>query len=469
MPHWLQLLQSRICGQVRWDASTVQTASSNFGRILQKQPLAVVRPRTAADVAETIRFGREQGLKITSRGLAHSQDAHGLNEDGILLDLTSLEGALIINPEDLWFEAPAGMQWKDVVEALKPYRLLPPILTNNLGTTVGGTCSVAGLGVSSFRYGTQADQCLAIEVVTGTGEILWCTPDENTELFYHALCGLGQFGIITRVRHRLRPHKPLARTYYLLYDSLEQLMSDCSRLMEADRPDYLECWASPANQGLRTFASGRRLPFAAWFYPMHLTVEFDPETPPREEQVLEGLSPYRHVHTEDLSIHDFVFRLEPVFALWKATGYWDNTHPWMEAILPWPAAPFYIQTVLQELSPVMLGGGHVLIWPAQRNRTRMPMFQIPEGECVLGFGILAGVPAANLPLALPQLHMASDAAMMMDAKRYMSGWLNFDADRWRKHFGDYWPTVCALKHKYDPAGILNPGLIVYDPPGSGEE
>ena len=63
---------------------------------------------------------------------------------------------------------------------------------------------MAGLGVASFRYGTQADNVDELEVVTGTGEIVTCSREQNRDLFDVVRCGLGQFGVITRAKVRLR-------------------------------------------------------------------------------------------------------------------------------------------------------------------------------------------------------------------------------------------------------------------------
>lgn len=39
----------------------------------------------------------------------------------------------------------------------------------------------------------------------GTGEVVNCSEDQNNELFYSVLGGLGQFGIITKARIKLEP------------------------------------------------------------------------------------------------------------------------------------------------------------------------------------------------------------------------------------------------------------------------
>jgi FAD/FMN-containing dehydrogenase len=58
--------------------------------------------------------------------------------------------------------------------------------------------------------------------------------------------------------------------------------------------------------------------------------------------------------------------------------------------------------------------------------------------------------------------MASAASMMRGGRRYLSGWIAFDPTQWKAHFGEKWPAVVALKKKYDPQGVLNPGFIRYE-------
>jgi FAD/FMN-containing dehydrogenase len=40
---------------------------------------------------------------------------------------------------------------------------------------------------------------------TGKGDFVTCSTEENSELYYAVLGGLGQFGIITRARIALQP------------------------------------------------------------------------------------------------------------------------------------------------------------------------------------------------------------------------------------------------------------------------
>jgi len=459
-----QDLRPLIKGSVHDDLAAREERSGDFGRMIRRVPGVVVRPTSAADVAAVIRYARQHRVAVSTRGEAHTQTGQALTDGGILLDLTAL-GA--IHSVDAGGAPPAavcdaGVKWETLVRQVMPQGLVPPVLTNNLGVTIGGTLSVAGLGVASFRHGAQGDNVLEIEAVTGAGDVVTCSPTANTEAFDALRSGLGQFGVITRARVALRRCLPKARTYYLLYDDLGAIMRDMQIVIDGDRVDNLESWCVPCPQGFR-WAGPAKEAFAAWFYPLHLTVEFDPKAPPDDAARLQGLTPYRRVHTEDQDLIQFAARLEPLFAVWRRSGYWGATHPWMETVLPWASAGPYIQQVLASLPPTALGGGHVLLWPSRGTTSRIPLFMVPPAPLVMGFGILPGLPPDVLAMIKPRLNMASDASMMAGGKRYLSGFIEFDRARWKRHFGAQWDTVCRLKATLDPDGILNPGFIDYGP------
>lgn len=453
----VQQLKGEIEGQVFDDEETLQQVQTDFGRIVQKTPRLVVLPASPQDVQKVVRMAWQEGWPVATRGAAHSQSGQSLSQDGILIDMSGLNRVEKVEGDSVWAEA--GVQWSELVEKLGPAGLVPPVLTNNLNVTVGGTLAMAGLGVASHRYGTQADNIEELEVVTGEGHLVRCSPSENRDLFDCTRCGLGQFALITRARLKLRRFAPRVRTFFLLYDNLEVLLRDQQQLMAEGRFDFIESWCVPCPQGLRQWGESR-VPFAEWFYPLHLTLEYADEAP-GEEISLAGLNYYRKVHVEDLSFLEFGRRLEPVFALWKQSGAWELAHPWMECILPWEAAPSYIQGVLKNFPPNLLMGGHVLLWPCRGETSRAPLFKHPGGEFVMGFGILPAVPRQWLPLALALLNKASDLCMQVGGKRYLSGWIDFDVTRWKSHFGETWSRVLEWKRFYDPKGILNPGFIKY--------
>ncbi len=265
----IEKAKSRFKGRLTVDQETLDSLGTDFGRLVRKVPSMVAVPAVAQDVQTMVQLANEEGWTVSTRGASHSQSGQSLSDGGILLDMQGLNKIGAIEEDSVWVDA--GVVWDDLVESTAARGLMPPVLTNNLNVTVGGTVSMAGLGVASHRYGIQADNVLALEVVTGVGDLVQCSPEENRELFDCTRCGLGQFSVITRVKLKLRRVLSNVRTYYLLYDDFGSLMEDQTRILHKQKFDFVEGWCAPCVQGLKTFGEAK-VPFAEWFYPVHLTV-----------------------------------------------------------------------------------------------------------------------------------------------------------------------------------------------------
>jgi cytokinin dehydrogenase len=460
----IKKLKFVIEGQVFDDEETLQQVETDFGNLLAHQPAAVVVPASPRDVQRAVAVAFQEGWNITIRGAAHSQGGQSLSEKGILIDMSALNRVETISRDSIWVQA--GATWSELVGETLEKGLIPPVLTNNLSSTVGGTLSVGGIGASSHRYGLQAGNVCELEVITGDGHLVRCSPEENPELFDCTRSGLGQFSVITRARLRLRRCEERTRTHFLLYDDVSKVMRDFEMLAADRRFDYMEAWAVPCPQGFRSIGQAS-MEFAEWFFPVQLTVEYSQKLP-NDEHDLANLRFYRQVEAEDRGLSDFLYRQEPLFSRWRENGAWKLPHPWMDALLPWKVAAPYLRGVLRSFPPELLINGQMILWPCRLKGSSGSLFQQPQGELVMGYGIHTSVLRARLPMALPMLEKASDLCMELGGKRYLSGWVNFDYDQWKRHFGDVWPALLRLKQFYDPKSLLNPGFIRYHEPQPAE-
>ena len=467
----LREIKDALGERILLDDEVLSLYRSDFGRMVDRLPGAVARCTSAEEIAEVIRFCREKQIPVVTRGQAHTQTGQATTEGGVVLDTSSMQTIHAIDEAAEIATVDAGVVWRDLVDATLPKGLVPRVLTNNLGVSIGGTLSIAGLGVASFRYGTQADNAVELVVVTGAGEIVTCSREQNRELFDVVRCGLSQFGVIVRAKIRLRRCEQKVRKYFLLYDDLGALMDDTKAVMHPDNPKFhsLESWCTPCLQGMKHIGEGMELgegmqTFAYWLYPLHLTVEYAEGEEPDDAALLAGLKPYRHVHTDEMTQSEFCHRMDPVFELWRRSGYWEMAHPWTETTLPWDTARDFIEQVLSITPPQALGpGGHILLWPAYAGYSDVPLFMHPPGDNVMGWGLLPGVPSRFLDRALSMLDMCSELSIAFGGKRYLSGYITFKTvEQWAAHFGDRWPMVQAAKKRFDPDGILNPGFIQYE-------
>ncbi|QSJ16337.1 FAD-binding protein [Nostoc sp. UHCC 0702] len=446
-----------IQGEVSDIKADLEAVSQDFGGIIQRFPQIVVRPHNSTDVAKVIKYAVKHELTISSRAAGHTLSGQSLNQGGILLDMRNLNQIHELRPDELWFKADAGVTWKQVVNTSIPHGVIPPVLTNNFEVTLGGTLSAGGLGLSSFRYGSQADNCLGLEVVTGTGDIVWCTPEKNSELFYHVLCGYGQFGIMTKVQSQLRKYRPFTRSYFLCYDELDTLLHDQHLLISENRIDGLVSLFSPCLLGIsRSSAKGIK-PVIQWFYRMQITLEVNSVNDINEEKLLSDLNFYRHVHTEDLTFERFI---QPIAEVPHPV---DTANSWIDVLLPASAAKNYIDIALQRI-PSFIDFRTIPVgsFCLNSHNTKMPMFPLPDEELIIGLGMYPTIPKSQVKPVIEQLNLLTDLGFQMGGKRYMATWVDFDITRWRLQFGDYWYKVNEIKKKYDPDGILNPGFFQYE-------
>src|SRR5207247_10529522 len=161
----------------------------------------------------------QRPVPVATRPDAHHQIGQARTDGGTLLAMTSLDRIQSIDASGSWADCEAGVKWDTLVRQTIPQGLVPPVLTNNLGVTLGGTLSVAGLGVASFRHGAQGDNVLEIEAVMGSGDVVVCSEDANRPVFDTLRSTFGQFGVITRARVTLRRCRPRTGPSVLLYDA----------------------------------------------------------------------------------------------------------------------------------------------------------------------------------------------------------------------------------------------------------
>lgn len=227
------------------DCAPTGIASKDFGGVKSVKPLALVRPSSAADVARVVKAAAASpNLTVAARGNGHSINGQAMAEQGLVLDMRAMKDTL----EILWIEGSpyvdvsGGALWEDLLKrCVLEFGLAPRSWTDYLSLTVGGTLSYAGVSGQAFRYGPQTSNVTELEVVTAKGETLCCSQTQNSQLFFGALGGLGQFGIITRARVVLQQAPDMVRWIRVVYSEFEEFTGDAELLVEEEECfDYVE-------------------------------------------------------------------------------------------------------------------------------------------------------------------------------------------------------------------------------------
>jgi len=157
-------------------------------------PALVLRPSTPDEVAASLRHARAEGIPLAIRGGGHNALGYGNVDDGIVIDLSRLDGIEVLGEGRV--RIGAGATWGLAAGALAEHGLAITA-GDTLSVGVGGLTQAGGVGWMVRKHGLTIDSLLAAEVVTAAGEVVRASAADNPDLFWGLRGGAGNFGIVT--------------------------------------------------------------------------------------------------------------------------------------------------------------------------------------------------------------------------------------------------------------------------------
>jgi cytokinin dehydrogenase len=436
----------RFDGELRQDEEALAAASEDFGHILGRRPAAVLRAASIDDVARAVRFARERGLRVAARGQGHTTGGQALREGGLVIELAELRRIDPVQRDDRGgaVRCGAGARWIDVLRSTLAEGLTPPVLTDYIGLSVGGTLSVGGIGGQSFRHGLQVDRVRRLRVVTGDGEIRDASPSEEPDLFDFVRAGLGRLGVVVEAELDLVPAPARVRVRHLPYADLDGFLRDQERLVEDGRFDYVLGNIPTAGDG--------------WGFSIEVI-----------EHLFEGLGAARvddlacdhaGVDATEIGYFEYATRLEAMAAGMRERGTWRSAHPWLDVFLGASWAPPFLREVLAELRPADVGDGYVMTYPFRRAACSAPLVRLPGEPRGFLLDVLPSVEAADVPRWLERAERFARAAIERGGAVYPIGSAPMTPTLWRAQLGERAAKLAELARRFDPDGVLAGGLDV---------
>ena len=138
-------------------------------------------------------------------------------------------------------EAEGMTSYVDLVDVALAHGAMPAVVPQLKSITLGGAIAGVGIEASSFRCGLVHDSILSLEVLTGDGRIITCTPDNaHRDLFHGFPNSYGTLGYALAVTARLVPVKPFVELHHVRYADAETLFTDVARHCEHRELDFLD-------------------------------------------------------------------------------------------------------------------------------------------------------------------------------------------------------------------------------------
>jgi cytokinin dehydrogenase len=426
-----------LSGQLFFDDTALQGAADDFGHVVHRKPVAVLRPGNAQDIAKLVQLANRQGFKVAMRGQAHSFFGQTQAAGGVVIDSSSLNDIHVVKTGNEGIvEIGAGSKWHPVLMAANSDKLTVPVITDTF-LSVGGTISTGGFGVTTYNLGLQVDHVRELEVVTGQGQIVTCSDERNTDLFNAMLGGLGQCGIITKALMRLIAAPTNVLFIKMDYDDFQSASADLALLAEEGRFHHLD-------------GRGAARPTGGVGYYVEGGAFYDAPNDPDEQKLTAGLKFAKRTAT--VMTYEQYFRREEVCTVCTT----PLEKPFVYMCIPASRYVEYTSGILSSPTESAFLVPRMSAW--RRNAIKRRLTRMPDEEIIYRFQLSRILPAGtDTPTIISLNRTLYERARAMGGYRMTSSAVPMSQDDWKQHYGPVWQTVEAAKVKFDPKNVLTPG------------
>ena len=146
-----------------------------------------------------------------------------------MIDVSTLDNVLSVDTKHQTAIVEPNVPMDKLVEATLKHKLLPPVITEFPGITVGGGIQGGAGESSSFKWGFFNQTVNWIEYILADGSILKASPTEHADLFYGAAGSSGTLGVITAAEIQLIPAKKYVQLTYAPVENYQDAVDSMQR------------------------------------------------------------------------------------------------------------------------------------------------------------------------------------------------------------------------------------------------
>ena len=239
----------------RWAEQTL----AGWGRYPSIRGLAA-RPERRRDVTHALE-DRDTD-PVLAFGLGRSYGDAALIRDGRSILTKRLDRIISFDPRTGWLRCEAGISLKTLVDLFVPRGFFPPVVPGTQFVSVGGAIANDIHGKNHHVDGTIADHVKCVEVLTASGEVVTCDAEQEPELFWATVGGLGLTGIILALDIKLSPiHNPWIEMESIRVENLDHFFEVSAKSKGFTHTvSWIDSVTTGKNLGRGIYMRGRHAP-----------------------------------------------------------------------------------------------------------------------------------------------------------------------------------------------------------------
>ncbi len=206
-----------------------------------------------ADNLDALQSIINKNQDIIARGNGRSYGDASLNST--VFSTLQLNQIISFDEDKGIIECESGVMLSDILEKTIPKGYFLEVTPGTKYITVGGAIASDVHGKNHHHKGCFSSCLMDLKLLDENGSITTCSREENQDLFYHTIGGMGLSGIIISARFKLQPITTSFITYHNeVANDLKSLMSCFTRHQESP---YSVAWIDCLSKGRGFFMSGR--------------------------------------------------------------------------------------------------------------------------------------------------------------------------------------------------------------------
>lgn len=235
-------------GRVTTSPDALQANRFDEARLTEAgTPIAVVFPRSTAEVQTIVRLAAKHEMPLVPRGAGSGLSGGANASDGcIVVSLTAMNQILSLDQTNQLAVVQPGVITADINRTALPAGLrYPPDPSSDEFCTIGGNIATNAGGLCCVKYGVTGDFVLGLEVVLADATVVRIGRRTRKSVAGYDLVHLfvgseGTLGIVTEATLRLRPVARPPATVVASFSSLDAAGRAIREIVGAETPSILE-------------------------------------------------------------------------------------------------------------------------------------------------------------------------------------------------------------------------------------